>query len=74
MPQPPSKCFAADGSKMENEPFVRFTSIDISDGRSWKFRIAKIASTITAEALAIGETPEIIEKIESEQNFMIFTL
>jgi hypothetical protein len=34
--------------------------------------MAKIASTFTAEALAIGETLEIIEKIDSEQNFMIF--
>jgi ribonuclease HI len=38
-----------------------------------KFRISKIASTFTAEALAIGETLEIIEKIDSEQNFMIFS-
>jgi hypothetical protein len=42
-------------------------------GRSRKFRIAKIASTFTAEALTIGETIEIIEKIDSEQNFMIFS-
>jgi hypothetical protein len=61
-----------DGSKIENKPFIGFASIDISDGTSWKFRIAKIASTFTAEALAIGETLEIIEKIDSEQNFMIF--
>jgi hypothetical protein len=58
---------------MENKPFVAFASIDINDGRSWKFRIAKIASTFTAEALAIGETIEIIDKIDSEQNFMIFS-
>jgi hypothetical protein len=37
---------------MEKEPFVGFASIDINDGRSKKFRIAKIASTFTAEALA----------------------
>jgi hypothetical protein len=29
-------------------------------------------STFTAETLAIGETLEIIEKIELEQNFVIF--
>jgi hypothetical protein len=58
---------------MENKPFVGFASIDINDGRGRKFRIAKIASTFTAEALAIGETLEIIEKIGSEQNFMIFS-
>jgi hypothetical protein len=33
---------ATDGSKMENKPFVGFASIDMSDGISWKFRIAKI--------------------------------
>lgn len=32
-----------------------------------------MASTFTAETLAIGKTPEIIEKIDSEQNFMIFS-
>jgi hypothetical protein len=53
-----------DGSKMENKPFVGFASLDISDCISWKFRMAKIASTFTAEALVIGETLEIIEKIE----------
>jgi hypothetical protein len=47
---------------MENKPFVGFAAIDISDGISWKFRIAKMASTFTAEALAIGETLEIIKK------------
>jgi flavoprotein len=36
-----------------------------------KFRISKIAFTFTAEALAIGETLEIMEKIDSEKNFMI---
>jgi hypothetical protein len=55
-----SKYFATDGSKMENKPFVGFVSIDINDSRSRKFRIAKIASTFTAEALAIGETLEIL--------------
>jgi hypothetical protein len=49
-----------------------FASIDISDGISWKFRIAKIASTFIAEALAISETLEIIEKTDLKQNFMIF--
>jgi ribonuclease HI len=34
--------------------------------------MAKIVSTFTVQALAIGETPEIIEKIDSEQNFVIF--
>jgi hypothetical protein len=47
---------------MLNKPFVGFASIDISDGISWKFRIAKIASTFTAQAPAVGETLEIIEK------------
>jgi hypothetical protein len=47
---------------MENKPFAGFASIDISDSISWKFRIAKIASTNTVEALAIGETLEIIKK------------
>jgi hypothetical protein len=45
----------------------------IKDGRSMKFRISKIACTFTAEALAISETLEFIEKIDSEQNFMIFS-
>jgi ribonuclease HI len=35
--------------------------------------MAKIVSTFTVEALAVGETPEIIEKIDSEQNFVIFS-
>jgi hypothetical protein len=61
-----SKCFPTDDSKMENKLFVGFAVIDISDAISWKFRIAKIASTFTAEALAIGETLEMIGKIDSE--------
>jgi hypothetical protein len=56
-----SKRFATDGSKV-NKSFVGFPSIDISDSISWKFRIAKIASTFTAEALAVGETLDIIER------------
>jgi hypothetical protein len=56
---------------MESKPFVGFTAIDTSNGVSWKLRVSKIAFTFTAEALAIGETLEIIEKIDSEQNFMI---
>jgi hypothetical protein len=67
-----SKCFATDGSKIENKPLVGFASIDTNDGRSRKFWMTKIASTFTTEALATGKTPEIIEKIDSEQNFMIF--
>jgi hypothetical protein len=59
--------------KMENKPFVGFASIDINDGHSRKFRIAKITSTFMVEALAIGETLEIFDKIDSEQNFMIFS-
>jgi hypothetical protein len=51
-----SKCFR----------FVGFASIDIKDGHSRKFRIAEIASTFMAEALAIGETLEIIEKMDSK--------
>jgi hypothetical protein len=38
-----------------------------------KFRIAKIASTFRVETLAIGETLEIIEKIDSDQNSVIFS-
>jgi hypothetical protein len=56
------KYYATDSSKMEEKPFVGFASIDIEHGCSTKFRISKIASTFTAEALAIGETLEIIEK------------
>jgi hypothetical protein len=59
--------------KMEDKPFVGFASIDTKHGRSRKFRISEIASTFTAEALATGETLEIIEKIDSEQNFTIFS-
>jgi hypothetical protein len=54
-----SKCFAMDGPKMENKPFIGFASIDTNDSISWKFRIAKLASTFTAGALAICETLEI---------------
>jgi hypothetical protein len=57
---------------MENKPFEGFAAIDIRDGISWKFRIAKIRSNFAAEALATGETLEIIEKVVSEQNFVIF--
>jgi hypothetical protein len=57
---------------MENKSFVGFTLIDVSDGIGWKFGIFKISSAFTAEALEIGETLDIIEKIDSEQNFMIF--
>jgi hypothetical protein len=57
---------------MEDKPFVVFSSIDVKDGRSMKFRVSKIASTFTAKTVAIGKTLEIIEEIDSEQNFMIF--
>jgi hypothetical protein len=57
-----SKCFAMDGSKLEDNPFVGFASIDIKYGRSMEFRISKIAPTFRAKALAIGETLEVIEK------------
>jgi hypothetical protein len=56
--------------KIWNKPFVGFASIDISDGVRCKFRIAKIASSFTVEALAIGETLEII-RIDLKQNLMI---
>jgi hypothetical protein len=59
-----SKCFATDGSKMEDKPFVGFASTDIIYDRSMKFRISKIASTFTAEALAIDDTLEIIANID----------
>jgi hypothetical protein len=62
-----------NGSKMDNKPFVGFTSIDINDGISWRFWIAKLAPTFTAEALAVGETLEITGKLDSEENFMIFS-
>jgi hypothetical protein len=55
-----SKCFATDGSKMKDRPFAGFASIDIKDGRSMKLRISKTESTFTTEALATGETLEII--------------
>jgi hypothetical protein len=38
-----------------------------------KFRISKIVSTFTEEALAIGESLKIIANIDSEQNFLIFS-
>jgi hypothetical protein len=59
---------------MENKPFVVCVSIDIIDSSSSsrKFRIA-IAFIFTAEALVIGETLEINDKIDSEQNLMIFS-
>jgi hypothetical protein len=56
-----------DSSKMENKQFEGITLIDINDGINWKFRIAKIASTFTAEALAI------IKKTVSKQNVVIFS-
>jgi hypothetical protein len=68
-----SKCFTMYGSEMEDKPLVRFASIDMKDGHSRKFRISNIASTFTVEALVVGETLEIAEKIDSEQNFMIFS-
>jgi hypothetical protein len=43
---------------MEDKPFVRFASIHIKDGHSRKIRIAKIVSTFTVEALAIGRITE----------------
>jgi hypothetical protein len=51
-----SKCFAMDGSKMEDKTFVGFAGKNISYGISWKFRIAKIASIFMSEAPAISET------------------
>jgi ribonuclease HI len=68
-----SKCCTTDSSKMEENPFVGFAPIDVKDGHSMKSRISKIASTFMAEALAIGKTLEIIKKIDSEQNCMIFS-
>jgi hypothetical protein len=63
-----SKCFATDGSKVETKPFIGFVTLDISDGISWKFR-----AHIKREALAIGETLQIIDRTDSQQNFMIFS-
>jgi hypothetical protein len=40
---------------MENKPFVGFSSVDVNDGRCWKF-LAKIASAFKGEAIASGET------------------
>jgi hypothetical protein len=68
-----SEYFATDGSKMENKPFVGLVSIDINDGITCKFGIGKIAFTVTAESLAISETLELIEEIDSEQNFANFS-
>jgi hypothetical protein len=51
---------------MEDKPFLGFASIDIKDGRSMKFRISKSVHIH-------GETLEIIEKIDSEQNLLIFS-
>lgn len=48
------------------------TNQSLGNGHSMKFRISKIAFTFMAEALAIDETLEITEKIDSEQHFMIF--
>jgi hypothetical protein len=70
-----SKYFATNCSEMESTSFMGYALIDVraSGGVSWKYGIGKIASTFSAEALGIGETLEIIEKIYSEQNFMIFS-
>jgi hypothetical protein len=68
----PSKCFTMHSSK-NGEQTIHRIRINVSDGISWKFRIAKIAFTFTAEALAIGETLEIIGKIDLDQNFVIFS-
>jgi hypothetical protein len=68
-----SKCFPTNGSKVKHKPFGGFAAIDISLGISWKFRVAMIASTSTVEALATDETLGIVEKIDSEQNFAIFS-
>jgi hypothetical protein len=61
-----------DDSKMGNKPFLGFASVDISDGIRRKFRIAKTASTFTAEALAIDETLEVIKKIRRRAKFRDF--
>jgi hypothetical protein len=68
-----NKCFGTDGSKMNHKAVVGFASIDIKDDRRMKFRISETASTVTAEALAIGETLEIIANIDSEQNFLMIS-
>jgi hypothetical protein len=57
---------------MEDKPFAGFVAIAISDDISWKFRIVKIASTFTAEALTIGETLEIVEKNRPAAQFCDF--
>jgi hypothetical protein len=52
---------------------IRRIRIDrYKNGRSMKFRISKIVSTFMAEVLEIGKTLEIVEKIDSEQNFINF--
>jgi hypothetical protein len=57
---------------MKNESFVGFAAIGISNGISCKFRLAKIAPTFTAEALAIGEILAIIEKNRLRAKFSYF--
>jgi hypothetical protein len=59
--------------KMENKTFVGFAAIDMSDGICWKFRIAKIEPTFTAEALAIGETLEIVGKKKTRSKISRFS-
>jgi hypothetical protein len=67
-----SKCFTTNVSKMESKQFEGIAAKNVSGGIRWKIRIAKIASTFTVEARAIGLRVEIVEKIDREQNFVIF--
>jgi hypothetical protein len=53
--------------------FVGFSALYISDGINWKIRISKVASIFTVAALATGETLEIMDRIDSEQNVVIFS-
>jgi hypothetical protein len=64
-----SKYFATEGSKMKKKIIHRFCS----DGINYKFGIVKTESTFTAEGPTVGETLGIIEEIDSEQNFVIFS-
>jgi hypothetical protein len=50
---------------MENKPFIRYATINRSDGMGWKFRIAKMTFRFTTKALSISETSEITKKVYS---------
>lgn len=64
--------FFTDGSKMDNGEFVGLASFRVKNQETFSFRTTGIASIFSAEAMAIAETLNIIERLNRTE-YIIFS-